>query len=633
MLADLIAEGNLCHPSTFYFYTTAAWHCDEFVKAVERFPNTRAVVERHKSCFSVRVRRIDREQPIGAVTWARGLGIWGCGARKKYLPPEVFELCDSNIALLLARLWEGDGGFSLGGHASYDSASRRLATEVQHLLLRLGIVSRLYQRRRMYKGRMLEHYVVTVTGDEPLRRFWRYIGRRFLDLGRRHKSKSLATVRKGRMSRDIIPASIRAVIRRERDALGLSWRAIGRMSGLGMREIQARSAGQKTGFRRFVVGRLAAVLSSPELSRLSSSDIYWDAIVSIEKLDPQPTYDLQIEGDHNFLANNLVVHNSHAASFALLVYDSSWLKCYEPAAFTCALLTVCRWGFTRRRNSCGMRASMASRCGRCASRRVVCESTLERREDGSRHCGWGLELVKALSKEGAKRIVEARAKRPFTSVQDLADRAALDRTDLEALAAAGALAALSGNRHLAFWEVAGTEKPVPLAPRGMRAADDEEGRPLLTTPTSWQTVVADYSSTGLTLGAHPLQLLREQFAQERFLRAADLRKTKHGTQVRVAGIVLMRQHPASANGVIFMTIEDETGSVNIIVWESVADAQRRPLLESRLLEVQGELQHQHGVMHVIARRLIDRSVAHWRAARPLARFSLCISSTDDYDAR
>jgi DNA polymerase III alpha subunit/intein/homing endonuclease len=607
VLADLIAEGNLCHPNTFYFYTTAEWHRDEFVRAVERFPNTRAVIERNKSCFSVRVRRVDPSQPAGAIEWARSLGIWGCGARKKHLPAEVFELCDSNIALLLARLWEGDGSFSLRGHASYDSASRRLATEVQHLLLRLGIVSRLYERRRLYKGRMIDHHVVTVTGDEPLNRFWRYVGRRFLCLDRRHKAQVLGGVKSGRMSRDVVPASVCTLIRRERDALGLSWRQIGHMSGLGMREIQARSGAGKRGFRRFVIGRLAAVLNSPGLARLADSDVYWDSIVAIEKLEPQPTYDLQIEGDHNFLANNLVVHNSHAASFALLVYDSSWLKNYEPAAFTCALLNSLPMGFyapaqlvrDAREHDVEVRpVRIEASC---------CESTLERREDGQPALRLGFGLVKALSKEGANRIVEARAIRPFASVQDLADRAALDRTDLEALAAAGALTALSGNRHLAFWEVAGTEKPAPLAPRGHRAADDEEGRPLLTVPTDWQTVLADYNSVGLTLGAHPMKLLREQLVNERFLRAADLHNTRHGTQVRVAGVVLMRQHPASANGVIFMTIEDETGSVNIIVWQSVADAQRRPMLESRLLEVRGELQHQHGVMHVIARRLIDRS--------------------------
>ncbi len=120
-------------------------------------------------------------------------------------------------------------------------------------------------------------------------------------------------------------------------------------------------------------------------------------------------------------------------------------------------------------------------------------------------------------------------------------------------------------------------------------------------------MVADYSATGLTLGAHPLLLLRDRLARAHFLRSADLRDTRHGMLVRVAGIVLMRQHPGSAKGVTFMTIEDETGSVNIIVWERISQQQRRPMLESRLLEVQGELQRQHGVTHVIAQRLIDRS--------------------------
>ncbi len=155
--------------------------------------------------------------------------------------------------------------------------------------------------------------------------------------------------------------------------------------------------------------------------------------------------------------------------------------------------------------------------------------------------------------------------------------------------------------------MAGTERALPLAPRGTRTADEEEGTPLLTTPSDWESVVADYRSIGLTLGAHPLQLLRERLARSHFLRSVDLQKTAHGASVRVAGLVLVRQHPGSAKGVTFMTLEDETGIVNIIVWNKVATAQRRPLIESRLLEVQGELQRLHGVTHVIAGRLIDRS--------------------------
>jgi error-prone DNA polymerase len=425
---------------------------------------------------------------------------------------------------------------------------------------------------------------------------------------RRHKSEKLAACRTGRMSRDVIPDAVRVLIRRERDALGLTWREIGQVSGLAMREIQARSGGCKGGFRRYVIDRLATVLRSPDLARLASSDIYWDEIVSIEALGTRATYDLQIEGNHNFLANNLVVHNSHAASFALLVYDSAWLKCHEPAAFTCALLNSLPMGFyapaqlvrDAREHGVEVRPVRVDTSD--------ADSTLERREDdGMPALRLGMKLVKSLSAGGAERIMAARAVRAFTSVQDLAERAALDRADLEALAAAGALASLSGNRHLAYWEVAGTERALPLAPRGKRTSDAEEGTPLLTAPTDWQTVLADYHSTGLTLGPHPMLLLRDRLQRARFLRAADLQKTEHGSFVRVAGVVLMRQHPSTAKGVTFMTIEDETGSVNIIVWERISQEQRRPMLESRLLEVQGELQRMHGVTHVIAKRLIDRS--------------------------
>ncbi|HVW69301.1 MAG TPA: error-prone DNA polymerase, partial [Steroidobacteraceae bacterium] len=531
-----------------------------------------------------------------------------------HLPPEVFELRDSDIALLLARLWEGDGGFSAKGHASYDTASQRLGREVQHLLLRLGIVARCYRRVRSYKGRELEHNVVTVTGEEGLRLFWRHVGRRFLDPKKRRLSRLLAAHRNGRMSRDIIPAEVRAIIRRERDAAGLTWKEIGRRSGLGMREIQARS-GSKGGFRRFVIDRLAAVLDSSELACLARSDLYWDRIVSIETAGQQATYDLQIEGHHNFLANNLVVHNSHAASFALLVYDSAWLKCFEPAAFACALLNSQPMGFyapaqlVRDARAHGVEVRPVDVCV------SAWDCTLERREDGEPVLRLGMRLVKSLSEAGAARLVSAREQRPFASVQDLAERAVLDRGDLEALAAAGAFAALSGNRHLAFWEVAGTERVAPVVlpggparlELGARTGHFAEGQPLLPAPTEGERIVADYASIGLTLGRHPLALLRERLRRKQLLSAAELRCVAHGRTVRTAGIVLMRQRPQTARGITFLTLEDESGQVNVIVWERIGREQRRPLLESRLLEVHGEWQRQEEVMHLIAHRLVDRT--------------------------
>ncbi|MBV8974022.1 MAG: hypothetical protein JOY74_02790 [Sinobacteraceae bacterium] len=341
--------------------------------------------------------------------------------------------------------------------------------------------------------------------------------------------------------------------------------------------------------------------------RLADSDVYWDKVVALEELPPQPTYDLQIEGDHSFLANNLIVHNSHALSFALLVYDSAWLKCHEPAAFACALLNSQPMGFyapaqlVRDARAHGVEVRAVDACV------SAWDATLERREDGEPALRLGLRLVKSLSRAGADRLIGARNARPFASVEDLAMRSALDRGDLEALAAAGALAALSGNRHLAFWEVAGTEVPLPLAPVDARPASELEGRPLLTAPTEGQSIAADYASLGLTLGRHPLALLRKRLSAAALTPAAELISAGHGARVRTAGIVLMRQRPGTASGVTFLTLEDESGQVNVIVWERVGREQRRPLLESRLLEVHGELQHQEGVTHLIAHRLIDRS--------------------------
>jgi DNA-directed DNA polymerase III PolC len=603
VLADLIAEGNLCHPSTFYFYTTESWHCDEFVKAVERFPNTKAVVERHKACFSVRVRRIDRKRQIGAVTWVRRLGMWNCGARAKQLPSEVFELCDSNIALLLARLWEGDGGFSMKGHASYDTASPLLALQVQCLLLRLGIVARHYRRRRLYKGRQLEHQVITITGEEALCRFWRYVGRRFLDPKKRRCSRLLARPRNGRMSRDIIPAEVRSIIRRERDNQGLTWNEIGRMTGLSVREIQSRGAA-KIGFRRHVIGGIGEALGSRTLMRLSCSDIYWDRIVEIEPVGNKETYDLQIEGNHNFLANHFVVHNSHSASFALLVYISAWLKHYEPAAFCAALINSQPMGFyapaqlvrDARAHGVEVRPVMATISD--------WDCTLERRDDGRAALRLGLRLVKHLSQEGALRLLAERGRRAFDSVADLAERAALDRRDLEALAAADALATIAGHRHRAVWQVTGVECTLPLLPA---ATAVDEGTPLLRAPREGQDIVADYGSLGLSLRRHPLALLREKLKRRGVLPTQELWGQANGRLVRTAGLVITRQRPGSAGGVTFVTMEDETGYVNLIVWNRVAVEQRAALLESRLLEVQGKLQREGDVQHVIAQRLTDLS--------------------------
>jgi error-prone DNA polymerase len=289
---------------------------------------------------------------------------------------------------------------------------------------------------------------------------------------------------------------------------------------------------------------------------------------------------------------------SHSASFSLLVYVSAWLKHYYPAAFCGALINSQPMGFyapsqlmqdARRHGVTMLPVDVTVSDWDCTLERTALRL--------------GLRLVSGLSEEGAQRIVAARANAPFASVTDLARRAQLDKRDLNLLGDAGALAALAGHRHHAVWEVAGIERLPPLLGQSTFA----EALPDLPAPTEGQDIIADYRTLGLTLRRHPLALLRGKLRQRRLCTAADIVKAPHGRIVRTAGIVIGRQRPDTASGVIFVTLEDETGATNVIVWRDLGDRQRRELLGARLLAVFGKVEREGSVVHVLAGRLADLS--------------------------
>jgi error-prone DNA polymerase len=319
---------------------------------------------------------------------------------------------------------------------------------------------------------------------------------------------------------------------------------------------------------------------------------------------------------------------SHSASFALLVYVSAWLKRHHPAAFCAALINSQPMGFyapsqlvqDARRHGVDVRpADVTVSDWDCTLEKVGSDTTFQGIDRSSPDHGekWcltllsptspalrlGLRLVGGLSEAGARRIVAARGDAPFADVADLAHRAGLDQRDLARLADAGALAALAGHRHAAVWDVAGIERLPPL----LAGSTFREDAPALTAPTEGQDIVADYRTLGLTLRRHPLALLRERLRARRLLTAADIGAAPHGRLVRTAGIVIGRQRPDTASGVVFVTLEDETGPINVIVWRDLGDRQRRELLGSKLLAVYGKVEREGQVVHVLAGRLADLS--------------------------
>ncbi|WP_077038038.1 error-prone DNA polymerase [Pelomonas sp. KK5] len=296
---------------------------------------------------------------------------------------------------------------------------------------------------------------------------------------------------------------------------------------------------------------------------------------------------------------------SHAASFALLTYVSCWLKKHEPAIFLCALLNSQPLGFY----SPSQLVQDAQRRGKVEVRPAdvsVSEalSSLEPRDGQDQPAvRLGLHLVNGLGDAAAKRIVAAREERPFTGPQDLALRAGLDQREMQQLAAADALASLAGHRRQQVWQASALRAMPPLLHGASR--DDEDPLELPAAPES-EEVLWDYASLGLTLRSHPMAILRERLAAKGLLSAAQLDQWPRGRLAKTCGIVTVRQQPQTAKGTIFVSLEDETGNVQVIVWPAVFAEYRSTLLGARLLAVQGVWQHgDGGVKNLLARKLHD----------------------------
>lgn len=315
---------------------------------------------------------------------------------------------------------------------------------------------------------------------------------------------------------------------------------------------------------------------------------------------------------------------SHSASFALLCYASSWIKCHHPAAFYCALLNSLPMGFY---SSSQLIQDAQRHHIKILPIDINCSNYAHTLEDMSEHTlaavnssdkpisknnlaiRLGFCIVSSLDKSKAQSIEHWRASMPFTSIQDLARRSTLTPSDLQCLASADVLQSLSGNRHQARWEAAAVEPYFELLENAEPVQQDD----LFTSPpTIKQEVMNDYVTTGLSLRPHPMTLLRHEDPFNRCTKQSDLKELRHGGFVRVAGLVTGRQRPGTASGALFLTLEDETGNINVIVWKGTQETFRPALLTSKLLLIKGTVEINndnvsHPVVHIIAGQLHDYS--------------------------
>lgn len=293
---------------------------------------------------------------------------------------------------------------------------------------------------------------------------------------------------------------------------------------------------------------------------------------------------------------------SHSASFALLAYSSAWLKRHHPAAFLCALLNSQPMGFYAPYQLIEDAQAHGVEIRPVDVQYSLYDCSLEGTGESLPHAvRLGFRLIKGFAQASAQILMSARGDFPFKNWSDLCERSQLDRRDLEILAAADALASISGNRHRAHWDCAGLLPAFPFADGA-----SEEMPALIPSPGEWTNILCDFASMALTLRRHPVALFRDRLTHRGVKTTQEATSARNTSITRIAGLVICRQRPLTASGVMFMTLEDETGHLNIIVWPNKYQ-NRQDLLKATFVEIIGTVQHESDVTHVIASRLTNLS--------------------------
>jgi DNA polymerase-3 subunit alpha len=544
----------------------------------------------------------------GAFQWAQALGLIGRKATEKRVPEVIFSLRDQDVALFLGRLWSGDGHFATATGATpfYATSSAELAGDVQTLLLRLGIVSRIHRKSFKYRGGRRPGYTVYLLGETSIDAFIERIVPHQVGRGRvvAMLNDYRARTRRGQTSKDTVPGSVRRWVGEERKRLSLTWDQLEAASGVSMKEFVGNGSHVKRGFRRATLARLASFLASTRLARLSNSDVYWDRIVAIEPRGEQETFDLTVERDHNFVANGVIVHNSHSAAYALLAYQCAWLKAHHPVEFMAATLTS-------EMSDSARIVTLIEECRRLGIEilppdvaRSEWKFTIE---DG--RIRFGLGAVRNVGAGAVEALIAARQSgEPFADLFDLArrlDGRAVNRRALESLVAAGACDALGNERGalhagvaLALEHAAGLQRDRASGQASLFGGDSGTvavAAPPLPTVAPWSgrdRSAKEKEVLGFYFSEHPLEPRRAALARVASHTIAEALALEDGAEVRLAGILLEVRAITTRAGkrMAALILEDLSGRIECTVFPEAYEANRELLVADEVVVLSGRIE-------------------------------------------
>lgn len=592
-MALLIAEGNLCHPSSLYFYNNDRAMIDDFVENVTKFKRTNARIDQRRAgIFEVCVNTGSQSQSVcGAYLWAKKQGLTGKKAAEKEIPASIFGLQNKQIALFLGRLWSGDG-FIFGNNNTlpfYASASHRLVKQVQHLLLRFEIVSRLAKKSFKYKGTIKTGYALYLTGENASNKFLKAIGP-FI-VGRK---KALGALKKylrckgvGTGCRDTIPWEVKYLVRDRKLSSGKTWLDIERETDLSMKEFYGGKHDIKRGFRRETILALGKYFRSKELVDIATSDIYWDEIKDIKAAGTRETYDITVQDDHNFVANGIIVHNSHSAAYALVAYRTAYLKTHYLTEFMAALLT----------SETGNTDKILEYMNDCKEHNIkmlppdINESTIDFAVVGDKTVRFGMGAVKNVGEAAIDAIVQSRESgERFKSLVDVCEKVDLRRVNkrvIESLIKCGAMDSFGEGRAFLFSQLDGA---MEYGSKRQKDRDSGQGsifdlmpmedgdhvmamqQPSMILEWSEHQILSfEKEALGFYLTGHPLaqyEGLVKQYTKDTIKLISEL-KTRR--DVRFAGVVAGMREILTKKGdkMAFVVLEDLTATIEAIVFSDV----------------------------------------------------------------
>lgn len=610
-LGHLLAEGNLCHPHSVYFYSQSEEQVADYVQAAQQFENTVCTTALHKETYSIYARRVDRAFEPGIFTWIKDLDLWGKTATEKEIPASVFELNNRQIGLLLSRMWEGDGHINVQDRSLYyATSSERMAHQIQHLLLRMGIISRLRTVVFPYKeGRT--GYQVFVTGNENLSRFNDNIACYFVSQTRRTAVQTLILGEQASSgTKDVVPLGVKDLIREAKTRSGITWTQLNAEAGIAQREFYPSNTPTKNGFTRQTIGRLAEYFDDPSLKRYADNDIYWDRIVSIEYVGEEQTYDLEVPGTHNFIANDILVHNSHAVAYGVLAVQTAYLKAYYPIEFMTANLSAYKANTDRV-------ALYVADCRRMGIEVLPpdvntsgWDFTIEDRPNEPSRIRFGLGAVKNVGHGPVDAIIDARqdggAFKDISEFSRRVDLRSVGKRAFESLAKVGALDDFGARPAL----LEAADRVIAISASHFKAAEVGQmslfgaSTGLVTTiqlpktagPDRKEILSWEKELIGLYVSDHPLTPYMETLSRAVTHFSADLQEANHQDKVRVAGLVSHVRPYVTKSGksMGFVSLQDLQGNIELILFAKTWEKFRDIIEPEKVLLVEGTVDAQSG---------------------------------------